>query len=245
MDRHRCEWTYTKKSVVETKLLSGKSGKGRSKVANRGVSRRRHVLGSLRGGLAQHHLCTFDDGEVLEGVDLGLPLVDALALDDRELFHDERLAQVHLLDHVVDHAAALGNQAALAGVPGALDGVGALEAAGERRVQVDDGDVLLLERGEAGAGEDEHPAGTHHEVGALLDDEARQVGVEAVPGLLPAGGLVLADSLVVRFQRMDQAGNAGLGCPLQPVRLGGGRDHLDNVPLQRPVFARGGIDQRL
>ena len=104
-------------------------------------------------------------GERLEGV-VGVdgdgggaehgPVVDALVGDE------------------VDHHAGGGALAGEGLVPRPLDGVGAGQLAGQRRVQVDD---AVGEPAEEAHREDAHPAGEHDEVGSEAGDDVGEAGV--------------------------------------------------------------------
>lgn len=182
---------------------------------------------------------------MLEGVDLGLPDGKRLARDDRELLHEKRLAHVDGLDDIVDHAAAVGDPALLAGLPGPLDGVCAVEGAGKRRMEVDDGHAGGLERAEEGERENEHPAGTDHEVGLLGQHEGGEVAVEAVTGRLAGRRVRLGDALVVRLERVHGGGDACVSGPREPVGRRRRGDDPGDGPVELFRGSRRGVDQRL
>ena len=113
---------------------------------------------------------------------------------------------------------------ALAGqrlVPGPLDGVGAGQLAGQRRVEVDD---AVGEPAEEAHREDAHPAGEHDEVGAEAGDDVGEAGVVVGAGL--AG--VAADV---------DGGHAGGAGPLEGVGVGAVGHDGDDLGGSVPVGA--------
>ena len=188
-------------------------------------------------------LGALDNGDMLEIVDLGLPGLDGLALHDGELLYEKRLPHVDGLDHIVDHAAALGDCALLAGLPGPLDGMCAVEGAWEGRVEVDDRNAGGLQRAKEGERENQHPAGTDHEVRLLSNDQLGQVCVEAVSGSLTLLRGLAWNALVVGLERVHGGRDAGIGCSCDSVGLRRrGEDSCDSA-VQLPRTAPcGSID---
>jgi hypothetical protein len=132
-----------------------------------------------------------------------------------------------LVRHEVHHHA---RRRALAGeglVPGALDGVGARQLAGQGGVEVDD---ASREPAEEAHREDAHPAGEHDDVGAEPGDDVGEAGVVVRSGL----ALVAPD-----VHRRD-AGDAGAH---QGVGVGVVGDDGGDAGRQPPVGTR--VDDRL
>lgn len=101
-----------------------------------------------------------------------------LALLDRHLTHNNGLATVDFTDDTMHHQPRLRDLAVLEGGVCALDGVRAVERAGQRRVQVDDG--CLADDVEETVAQDVHPAREHDDVRTRLDDELRDRPVVVV-----------------------------------------------------------------
>lgn len=102
-----------------------------------------------------------------------------LTLLDRHLTHNNGLATVDFTDDTMHHQPRLRDLAVLEGGVCALDGVRAVERAGQRRVQVDDG--CLADDVEEAVAQNVHPAREHDDVRARLDDELRDRPVVVVP----------------------------------------------------------------
>ena len=206
-----------------------------------------YVCGSsCEAGIVEGLLGALDDGDVLESVDLGLPGLDGLALHDGELLHEKRFPHIDGFNHIVDHAAAFSDLALLASLPGPLDGVCAVESAGECRVEVDDRDTDGLQRAEEGKRENQHPAGTDHEVRLLGNNQLSQVCVEAVPGSFALLRGLAWNAFVVGLEGVHGGGDAGVGCSRDSVGLRrGGEDPCDDAVQLSGTAPCGRIDQGL